>query len=289
MGPLFMVGPNSNWNNMKRLLILSIIAAFVSCNQNEVPKEWVYQKTIKLDGVNPIGIAVASGKLWLSDGDHNRLVQIDGNGNIESAHDSLDRPMHIAAMDGTLFVPQYGNDKIESIDEKGKFEMKLQDSLDAPAGIAVHKNERAIADFYNNRILYAKGENWISFGKEGKAEGDFYYPTDVQITDSLIWVADAYNNRVQAFDKQGNFVKMMGQDQKMNAATGIFISDTEVFVTDFENDRILIFDHLGGLKQELTRSIAKATDLLIKDDLLHIINYRTGELVIYEQQEIALK
>lgn len=287
--PVFRDGLDLKKLKMKRLIILGLIAAFLSCKRSEVPKEWVYQKTVKLDGVNPIGIADAQGKLWLSDGDHNRLVQIDGNGNITKIIDSLDRPMHIAASGSTLFIPQYGNDKVESIDEKGRFEIKLNDSLDAPAGVAIRDNEKAVADFYNNRILYFSGDDWISFGKEGRAEGDFYYPTDVQITDSLIWVADAYNNRVQAFDKQGRFVKMMGQKNKMNAATGIYVSDAEVLVTDFENDRILIFEHNGELKQELKRSIAKATDLLIKDDLLHIINYRAGELVIYEQQEIAMQ
>ena len=78
---------------------------------------------------------------------------------------------------------------------------------------------------------------------------------------------------------------MMGQDQKMNAATGLFVSENEVFITDFENDRVLVFNHKGELKQELKKGIAKATDLLIKDDILHIINYRAGELVLYQLQE----
>ena len=77
----------------------------------------------------------------------------------------------------------------------------------------------------------------------------------------------------------------MGQDQKMNAATGLFVSEAEVFITDFEHNRVLVFDHEGLLKQELKEGIAKATDLLIKDGILHIINYRTGELVLYELVE----
>jgi DNA-binding beta-propeller fold protein YncE len=270
---------------MKYITILLTVCLFVACETK--PKEWTYLQTIKLDGINPIGIANANGKVWLSDGDHNRLVQIDEKGEIIKEIDSLDRPMHIDASGEVLFIPQYGNDKIETIDQKGRFQLQVKDSLDAPASIAVRNKEKAIADFYNNRILYNDGQdNWISFGHEGGHEGEFYYPTDVQLTDSLIWVADAYNNRIQVFDKKGNFVKMMGQDQKMNAATGLFVSNDEVLITDFENKRVLVFDHDGVLKQELKEGIEKATDLLIKENMLHIINYRSGELVLYGLQTI---
>ncbi len=270
----------------KIVLLLGGILLISSCKQEEKPKEWSYQKTIKLDGVNPIGITSINDKLWLSDGDHNRLVQIDENGNILTTLDSLDRPMHITSLGETLFIPQYGNDKVETYDSKGRFELQVEDSLDAPAAVAVVENEKAVVDFYNNRVLFEKDARWIAFGKEGKAEGEFYYPTDVQITDSLIWVADAYNNRVQAFDKQGKFVKMLGQKEKMNAATGLYVSNDEVLVTDFENDRVLVFDLDGNLKQELKRGIEKATDLLIEDQTLYIINYQSGELVLYKAKEI---
>ena len=272
---------------MKKIhIVIGVILILASCKNQEIPKEWVYQETIKLEGVNPIGLAIADGELWLSDGDHNRLVKIDGNGKVIQTIDSLDRPMHIDASKGTLFIPQYGNDKVETFDNKGRFEFKVGDSLDAPAGVSVWENQRAVVDFYNNRILFFDGTDWSSFGMEGKKEGQFYYPTDVQITDSLIWVADAYNNRIQVFDKMGKFIKMMGQDQKMNAATGLYVSKDEVLVTDFENDRILVFDHDGNLKQQLKEGIKKATDLMINDGKLYIINYRSGELVLYSLKEI---
>lgn len=256
----------------------------VSCKEKEqLPKEWVFAKTIQLDGVNPIGITELNGKLWLSDGDHNRLVQIDAEGKIEQTVDSLERPMHIDADKNNIYIPEYGLDTLASynVEDKKLFRNSVFRDLDAPAAVSVLAGEKAVADFYNNRILYHDSHVTISFGKEGKAEGEFYYPTDVQITDSLIWVADAYNNRVQAFDKQGNFVKMMGQDQKMNAATGIFVSGTEVFVTDFENDRVLIFDHDGKLKQELSQHIEKATDLMLFNNELHVINYRNGKINVF--------
>lgn len=278
---------------MKYIGILLFALVFLGSCKKEVPKEWVYQKTLTLDGVNPIGIANVDNVIWLSDGDHNRLVQLDKDGTIEVTIDSLDRPMHIDGHNGLVYVPQYGNDMVELIYintngfDRKEFIIK-NDSLDAPSSISVLNDEQAITDFYNNRILYRNEKGWISFGSIGSSKGRFYYPTDVQITDSYIWVADAYNNRIQVFDKEGNFVKMMGQNEKMNAATGLFVSKNEVFITDFENNRVLIFDHEGQLKQELKKGIKKATDLLVKDNILHIINYRTGELVLYDLQDIKV-
>ncbi len=269
-------------------IVIFGLLVVASCKEKEqLPKEWVFSKTIQLDGVNPIGITELNGKLWLSDGDHNRLVQIDAEGKIEQTIDSLERPMHIDANGEIIFIPQYGADNIATLKTGVLGALTLKDSLDAPAGVSILGKQKAIADFYNNRILYADGDEWISFGKEGKAEGEFYYPTDVQLTDSLIWVADAYNNRVQAFDKKGNFVKMMGQDQKMNAATGIFVSEQEVFVTDFENDRVLIFDLDGNLQQEISKHIEKATDLMLFGMQLYVINYRNGKINVFNFAEVT--
>lgn len=270
---------------MKNLLVIFIITvSILSCKkQEETPKEWVLQQTIETNGINPIGLAFLDDKLWLSDGDHNRLVQIDANGNSIQTIDSLQRPMHIDVKDGDIYVPEYGTDKIRIVNNNKMSFLSLPDSLDAPAGIAIYKNEIAIADFYNNRILYTQdGTNWTSFGKEGNAEGEFYYPTDVQITTDKIWVADAYNNRIQAFDKTGTFLLQMGKEQKMNAATGIFVSETEVFITDFENDRILIFDFDGNLKQELSEGIEKPTDIIVHNSILYTINYRNGKIHTYK-------
>ena len=165
--------------------------------------------------------------------------------------------------------------------------ISLSDSLDAPAAVAVRGSEKAIVDFYNHRILFSEKEgDWISFGKEGNYQGDFYFPTDVQITDSLIWVADAYNNRIQTFDKKGNWKKVIGADQGMNAATGLYVSENAVFVADFENNRVLVFDQEGELKQTLTDYILKPIDVLVQDDRLITLNFRKGELVVYLWKEL---
>ncbi len=269
---------------MKTILaIIGICAITVSCTspKQEEFKPWQFQKTIALSNVNPIGIALKGDELWLSDGDHNRVVNINNKGQLLQTIPNFDRPMHIDASPTALYIPQYGSDTIAILTQKDKSDLTLPLRLDAPAGISVYNDEIAIADFYNNNIHYFNNNQWISFGTEGHANGEFYYPTDVQITATQIWVADAYNHRVQVFDKQGGFVKAIAYNQGINAATGIYVSVQDVFVTDFENNRILIFNHQGELQQELKKAIHKPTDMIIKNDTLYTLNYRNGTLNTY--------
>ncbi|WP_177218232.1 NHL repeat-containing protein [Robiginitalea myxolifaciens] len=253
----------------------------MGCQQEDVPHEWQLVRTIALDSINPIGLAESNGKIWLSDGDHNRVVLYDLTSGPVRVVDGLDRPMHIAAVSESLFVPQYGNDKVEEIGATGRKEMILPDSLDAPAGVDVLGNQQAIADFYNNRILFFDGNEWIVFGKEGKAAGEFYYPTDVQLTETEIYVADAYNHRIQVFDKAGKPLRMFGKEDKMNATTGIFVGPEAVFATDFENDRVLVYSPGGERLQILEEGIEKPTDMIQLQDKLYIANYRKAELLEY--------
>ena len=273
------------------IIVLLVGLSFLSCKEKQKEMSWQHTQVIALDGVHPIGIAQSKTGFWLSDGDKNRVVLINQEGSIEQTIDSLDRPMHIDVNEDILMIPQYGNDEVIMISNGVQSPVKMVDSLDAPAGVSFVGEEVAVADFYNNQIHYSSNnfsledEDAITFGKEGKADGDFYYPTDVQITKNNIWVADAYNNRVQVFDKKGNHIRTIGEDQHMNAATGIYVSTDTLFVTDFENNRVLVFDLEGAFKQELTTAILKPTDVLVVDDTLYIANYKEGNLSVYRWLE----
>ncbi|WGK64221.1 NHL repeat-containing protein [Croceiramulus getboli] len=268
---------------LERILYFSaLLLLLASCQPQEKTQGWTFEQEIIVEGVNPIGIAMTNKGIWLSDGDHNRVVRMDSTGLIKTEIDSLDRPMHISGSANSLLIPQYGNDEIVKYSNEKQENLALQDSLDAPAGVSHRGSEIAIADFYNHRILYTTdGTNYISFGQEGKEEGDFYYPTDVQLTGDKIYVADAYNNRAQVFDKSGRFLLQMGQDDGLNAATGIYVSEAYVFLTDFENSRVLVFDLGGNKLQELSTQINKPTDLLVINGKLYVTNYKGSSLSVY--------
>ena len=267
--------------------ILFILAAVSLSSCQEKDKNWQLTERVELDGVNPIGIASSPDGIWLSDGDHNRVVRINKEGAVVQSLDELARPMHISDNGWELLIPEYGNDQVLRGKENVVKVVAVSDSLDAPAAAWTHGTITAVADFYNHRVLYSENNvDWKPIGKKGKGEGEFDYPTDVQVTDDAIWVADAYNNRVQVFDKQGEFLRMIGVEQKMNAATGIYVSESQMFVTDFENDRVLVFDHQGVLQQEISEGITKPTDVLLIDETLYIVNYRDSSMALYDLKEV---
>jgi DNA-binding beta-propeller fold protein YncE len=267
--------------NINYLLGLTVLLLFVGCKNKS--QKWNYVTKIDLGSITPIGLSVLDNHLWVSDGDNNQLVQLDNNGTILSKKDGFERPMHIATDGVSIYVPEYGKDQITVVTENKQSSLKLTDSLDAPAGIHLADGKFAIADFYNHRILYGSDIDWISFGKEGKADGEFYYPTDVHIANQKIYVADAYNNRVQIFDFEGNHLSTFGKEEKMNASTGIYVSSSQIFITDFEHDRVLVYDLEGMLLQEIKEGLEKPTDVLLNNDILYIANYKGKNLIKFRQ------
>lgn len=267
-------------NKMRYIFLIFITILFFQCQPAE--KEWTYNRTIDLGTVTPIGLTQLGEHLWIADGDHNQLVHIDKTGKVLKTYDGFERPMHLDADGDQLYVPEYGKDQITIFSPDKIAVVEIQDSLDAPAGVDIFELEIAIADFYNHRVLYKNADNWISIGKKGKVDGDFHYPTDVQITSNKIYVADAYNNRIQVFDKSGKHLLTFGETEKMNAATGIYVSDQQVFVTDFENDRVLIYDLAGVLQQTLNTGLEKPTDILQVDNEIWVANYKGKDIRIYQ-------
>jgi len=264
-----------------KYLYISILSVLASCSHSS--DEWKLVGKIDLGKVTPIGLTMQNDQLWISDGDHNQVVKINLEGKILETVKDFERPMHLDSDGGVLYIPEYGSDNIVILENGEKTVFAIPDSLDAPAAIDIYHQEIAIADFYHHRILYYDGTTWNAIGSEGKAAGEFYYPTDVSISKDKIFVADAYNNRIQVFDKKGNHQQIIGTEEKINAATGIFVTEKEIFITDFENDRVLSYDHTGILKQVFSEDIHKPTDILVAEDVLYIANYKEKNILTYKK------
>ena len=81
-------------------------------------------------------------------------------------------------------------------------------------------------------------EAFCSIGSHGIKQGQFNNPTDVAV-DSIgnIFVTDSGNERIQKFDKNGNFVMTFGtfghNDRQFDNLLGIEIDENDnIFVTN---------------------------------------------------------
>lgn len=271
---------------MNKIIIL-ITGAFLffGCGDTKKsnPKElWEYSHTLLLDGISPVGIVSQDEFLWLSDVDHNRIVKTDSKGKIIEDYSGFKRPMHIAIRESEIYVPEYATDTLKILNS-GKISFyPLPVQTDALAGVAINGTTMALVDFYNNRVILLQEGKATIIGKKGHKEGELYYPTDVEIQNETVYVADAYNNRVQLFDFKGNFIKSIGNKDRINVATGIKVTDKYVVITDFEGSRILIYNHQGELLQILVGHLDKPTDIEIVKNKMYITNYRGKSISVFK-------
>jgi len=276
---------------VKLVACLGMLLFFGCENQSNTKKstpikQWQFVKEIPLKDIAPIGIAAQGNFLWLSDVANNRVVKINLEGKIISQFTGFERPMHIAIQGDKIYIPTYTTDSVKILENGNISNYIIHQQPDAVSGVAVNGNTVAITDFYNNRIILQQGDKTSIIGKKGHGDGELYYPTDVAIYNKLIYVADAYNNRVQVFNFNGKYVKMIAWNEHINVASGLKVTANQIIVTDFEGNRVLIYNHKGNLLQILSTQFNHPTDVEVVDNKMYVVNYKGKNISLYQ---IALK
>ncbi len=274
---------------IKHIFLSALLLSFLySCSKTEssstLPPKWDFGREIELDGIKPLGITLKDDEIWISDPDQNRIVRLDAVGHIVASLPELQRPMHLRAREGKIYIPEYGSDSIR-IYENGKMTAQgTRMQADALAAVALTGDTLVMVDFYNHRILIESPRGSFSIGTEGHDSGELYYPTDVDIHKGLIYVADAYNHCVQVFDFRGNYKRMIGRDDSIQVAGGVKVSDRALYIADFEGNRVLVYDLNGNRIQTLKQGLQGPADIEIKGDTLYVANYGSGTLTLYYRQ-----
>jgi len=227
--------------------------------------------------IEPVGIAIAGGEVFVSDAGNNRIQVFDLGGgflrSFGSEGDSLGqllRPMHLGIRGDTLLVSEYVNDRVQSFTFQGKALSYFGESgsgplqFDAPTSATSDGQGRIyVADFYNQRVQVIGPDGQFlrqygSTGVDGPAPGQFTYPTAVAVFPSGGFVvADAYNHRIQAFDEDGTFRWMLPEEEnwadttagRFNVATSVAVGPgNDIYVADFYNHRIQVISESGEVK-----------------------------------------
>ncbi|HEX6510778.1 MAG TPA: flippase activity-associated protein Agl23, partial [Chloroflexota bacterium] len=162
------------------------------------------------------------------------------------------------ATDGSIYVADQGNNRVEKFDANGKFMLKWgskgqgDGQFDTPSGIALDKTGNVwVSDLWNHRIeeFDPNGKFLLKFGGYANATGQaqpgkFFGPRYLAVgPDGSIYVSDTGNKRIQKFKPDGTFVAAWGTggsgplqfEEPMGLA---FDAQGNLYVADTWNRRI---------------------------------------------------
>ncbi len=162
------------------------------------------------------------------------------------------------APDGSVYVADQGNHRIEKFDPTGRFILKWgskgsgDGQFDSPSGVAVDKTGNVwVTDLWNHRVqeFDANGTFLTKFGSFANAAGQsqpgrFFGPRYLAVgPDGSVYVSDTGNKRIQKFKPDGTFVAAWGTagngagqfEEPMGLA---FDSQGNLYVADTWNRRI---------------------------------------------------
>jgi len=227
-------------------------------------------KQIPFQLINPFGIAVDSkGQLYVADTKVGAIFVF----NTETHDTVLIRngfEAHFALLnclaiddDDRLFATDGKLHHVLIFKPDHQIEGTITEGLVDPVGIAIDTDNRFlyVVDTQQDQVIVYDADTYKllrRIGTGGKnhyltTPGDFGAPTGVAVDkDGNIYVTDTLNNRVEAFDADGAFIRTWG---KSGDGPGYFArpkgiavdSDGHIWVADQMNDRLQLFDKEGNL------------------------------------------
>ena len=125
--------------------------------------------------------------------------------------------------------------------------MSIGLSPDVPGHQTAVHNTSSQIDSCEGKIKLTLARTWG--GDETDDENQFFrYPMDIKISnEGLVHIVDTGNNRIQVFDRTGNYKKTIGREGKgpqdlLKPCAITFVHGRELVVAERDNHRIQIFD-----------------------------------------------
>jgi sugar lactone lactonase YvrE len=104
-----------------------------------------------------------------------------------------------------------------------------------------------VADKGNHRIeKFARDGSFIGAGGEqGDQAGQFREPHDVAVDDEFVYVADTWNQRIQVFTRDGAHVFTITGEPSISSPRGVFVKDKLIYVAEAGGPHVSVYDRAG--------------------------------------------
>jgi DNA-binding beta-propeller fold protein YncE len=106
-----------------------------------------------------------------------------------------------------------------------------------------------VADRNNHRIQsFERDGSFVrAWGQLGSRVGEFREPHDVAADDEFVYVADLWNQRVQAFDPDGQPMFTITGAPSLSSPRGLAVHDRKIYVAEAAGGRVSVYDRDGKL------------------------------------------
>jgi DNA-binding beta-propeller fold protein YncE len=217
--------------------------------------------TISVDGDSLIGVAVAGGRLFVTDSVSGRVLCLDAKGKVRwtlGRESGFLRPTGIAAADDRLYVVDtimncivvvsLSGQRMASFGERGG----EAGQFNFPTNIVrTADGQLLVTDTMNFRVQVFDGDGRYlrTFGHLGDGAGDFAKPKGIAVDSAgHIYVVEGFHDVVQIFDDEGRLLLAFGESGSGSGQfwlpSGIAIVNDVVYVADSANRRLQVFEYL---------------------------------------------
>ena len=193
----------------------------------------------------PLGLRSHGGALYIADAGNNRIQVLNSTLShalsIQETPESggFDRPNDVCIdRNGMIIIADTFKNALHWFSQEGIHQRTLTGLLNRPFSLCIASdNSVVVADTGNHRvrvISQISGQKNLVFGRYGKEEGDFDGPHSVAVDGhDNIYVADLYNQRLQVFDRQGGFLRVIGAGLNLQAPRSIAINKGKIYIVDW--------------------------------------------------------
>ncbi|KAI6649170.1 PEP-CTERM domain protein [Oopsacas minuta] len=177
----------------------------------------------------------------------------------------LDKPKGVAVSEnGRIFVAEKVNNRIQVFTSEAKYissfgEKSGPNKMQGPYGVCIRKdavyvtltNQHAI-QMYTTEGVFIKQK-----GREGREDGRLKLPTGIDCDKSRgkVFVCDTGNNRIQIFDKELKFIKVLHKIKLDRPLDIKVVRYGDFYVLDRSQSCVHLFNSLGELQAEVIDTI----------------------------------
>ena len=159
-----------------------------------------------------------------------------------------------------------------------------------------------VTDSGNSRVqkFTSDGKFLLSWGTNGKEDGQFLFPTGIATFENFVYVVDENQFTVQKFDRDGNFILKWGEfgykPGQFNFAKGITVdSNGIVYVADTVNHRIQQFTTDGEFISSFGKygfadgGLKTPIDIAVNENFIYVSDPGNNKIEKYTSDGIYLK